>query len=602
MNQTPTTSDITFFAETNFRNQRRRFGIRTDDRRRHMYIVGKTGMGKTTLLENMVIQDINNGHGLAYVDPHGDTADRILDFIPSHRINDVVYFDPSDLDFPFAFNILESVANEQKHLVASGLMGVFTKIWANMWSARMEYILNNTVLALLEVPGNTLLGITRMLVDKSFRKKIVSQVKDPIVKTFWTEEFANYNDRFRTEAIAPIQNKVGQFLSSSIIRNIVGQPKSTIDLRDIMDNRKILILNLSKGKIGEDASALLGAMMITKIQLAAMSRVDVPENERQDFFLYVDEFQNFSTESFAHILSEARKYRLNLILAHQYMAQLSDEVRDAVFGNVGTLISFRVGAEDAEELEKEFRPYIQSLDLVNLGKIQICLKLMIDGVASNPFTAQTLPPINDGDDYSENRPKILRVSRERYARPRAKVEEKIIRWLNPTHLAKDVAGNMDLPEDEEAFDHQNNKSKKEVAPNAVCDNCENPLFISFVPDDKRNVFCKDCLKEFKSGNIDADKLPKRNIKNAEKEKSEPSNDTKKGGDVVSEETAKKNEEPVVSGRENEKPMKAPPAQTRVSEILPKKPSTNSDTEPKEDVVGASTLKKIQEDEVVRFAQ
>ncbi len=586
------TQDITFFAETNYRNQRRKFGIRTDDRRRHMYIVGKTGMGKTTLLENMVIQDIRNGHGLAYVDPHGDTADRILDFIPSNRINDVVYFDPSDLDFPFAFNILESVANEQKHLVASGLMGVFTKIWANLWSARMEYILNNTVLALLEVPGNTLLGITRMLVDKTFRKKIVSRVKDPIVKSFWTEEFANYNDRFRTEAIAPIQNKVGQFLSSSIIRNIVGQPKSTIDLRDIMDNGKILILNLSKGKIGEDASALLGAMMITKIQLAAMSRVDIPESQRRDFFLYVDEFQNFSTESFAHILSEARKYRLNLILAHQYMAQLSDEVRGAVFGNVGTIMSFRVGAEDAEELEKEFKPYIQSVDLVNLGKIQICLKLMIDGVASKPFTAQTLPPISEGSNYAENRQKILRVSRERYARPREDVEYKIIKWLKPDSLAKSTAGNMGIPEDEEAFEHEetkNKKSEKELF-DVVCDNCKNALQVSFVPDKNRNVFCKDCLKKFKAGEIDSSKLEKLNIKKDSSDESTDRNAKSKDGKQV--ESSYENLPDVVNEYDEKTDKESadvaiPPAKSSISEIIPKdvemKQSEDVSVESKDDV-------------------
>lgn len=347
-------NEINFFGQTNYRHEQRKFGIKTDDRRRHMYIIGKTGMGKTTMLENMIIQDINNGHGVAYIDPHGDTAERLLEHIPPQRINDVVYFNPSDLRYPISFNVLESVDYDQKHLVASGLMAVFTKIWANLWSARMEYILNNTILALLEVPGNSLLGIMRMLVDKTFRKRIVSRVKDPMIKSFWTEEFANYNDRFRQEAIAPIQNKVGQFLSSSIIRNIVGQTKSSIDLRDVMDSGKILIMNLSKGRIGEDASALLGAMMITKLQLAAMSRVDIPEGQRRDFYLYVDEFQNFSTESFASILSEARKYRLNITLAHQYVAQLSDEVRAAVFGNVGTLVSFRIGAEDADELEKEF--------------------------------------------------------------------------------------------------------------------------------------------------------------------------------------------------------------------------------------------------------
>ncbi len=422
---------ITVFAKTNFRNKDVAFGIKTDDRRRHMYLIGKTGMGKTTLMENMVIQDIRNGNGVAFLDPHGDSVQRILNSIPSNRVNDVIYFNPADLEFPVAFNILEAVDAKYKHLVASGLMGVFTKIWANLWSARMEYILNNTILALLDSPGNTLLGITRMYVDKKYRKKIVDNIKDPMVKAFWVDEFANYNEKYRTEAIAPIQNKVGQFLSSGIIRNIVGQPKSTIDLREIMDKRKILIMDLSKGKVGEDNSALLGAMVVTKLQLAAMSRTDIPEHERKDFYLYVDEFQNFATESFATILSEARKYRLNLIVGHQYIAQLeqdrSTKVRDAIFGNVGTIVLFRIGAADAEFLETEFEPIFTPNDMVNLPKYQIILKLMINGVASEPFSAITLSP--NPEYYSGNFDKVIKVSRERYTNPVLDVEEKISRWM-----------------------------------------------------------------------------------------------------------------------------------------------------------------------------
>lgn len=423
-------NDITLFAKTNFRNRDVAFGIRRDDRRRHMYIIGKTGMGKTTLIENMVIQDILNGHGVAFVDPHGDSVEKVLNYIPSNRINDVVYLNPADSDFPIAFNPLESVDSKYKHLVASGLMGVFTKIWAGVWSARMEYILNNTILALLDSPGNTLLGIARMLVNKTYRKKIVDNIKDPVVKSFWVDEFANYNDKFRNEAIAPIQNKVGQFLSSAIIRNIVGQTKSSIDLREIMDNKKIFLINLSKGRIGEDNSALLGAMIITKLQLAAMSRVDIPEEDRKDFYLYVDEFQNFATESFANILSEARKYRLNLIVAHQYIGQLVQDkntvVRDAIFGNVGTMVVFRVGADDAEYLETEFDPTFTPNDLVNLPKFNIILKLMINGVSSTPFSANTLPPIAE---VTGNEQKVIAVSRERYANKREIVEDKINKWM-----------------------------------------------------------------------------------------------------------------------------------------------------------------------------
>ena len=402
-----------------------RFGIKVDDRRRHMYVVGKTGMGKTTLMENMVLHDIYQGHGVGVVDPHGDFAEKIINYIPSYRINDVIYINPSDVQYPIGFNILEVQNEEQKHLVAAGLMGIFKKIWPDVWSSRMEYILNNTLLALLDYPGSTLLGINRMLGDKKYRKKVVRALKDPVVKSFWQNEFANYNDRYQQEAVAPIQNKIGQFLSANVIRNMVAQVKSTVEIRTAMDSQKILIMNLSKGRIGEDNSRLLGGMLITKIQLAAMERVDTPEHERKDFFLFVDEFQNFATPSFANILSEARKYRLSLIMAHQYIAQLDEVVADAVFGNVGTILSFRVGGADAEALVKEFSPTFMEEDIVNLAKFEIFLKLMIDGVASQPFSASTLPPIGSPTGSAE---KVVRVSRERYAKPREQIEDKILRW------------------------------------------------------------------------------------------------------------------------------------------------------------------------------
>ncbi len=425
-------NQITFFAETNFRNREVPFGIKTDDRRRHMYVIGKTGMGKTTMMENMAVQDIRNGHGVCFMDPHGDSVVKILNYIPSERINDVVYFNPADLEYPIAFNIMESVEGRFKHLVASGLMGVFTKIWANLWSARMEYILGNTIRALLDSPGNSMLGITRMYIDKQYRKRIVDNIKDPMVRVFWTDEYANYDQKYVKEAIAPIQNKVGQFLSSAIIRNIVGQPKSTIDLREIMDGNKILLMDLSKGKVGEENAALLGAMIITKLQLAAMSRVDIPENERSDFYLYVDEFQNFATESFATILSEARKYHLNLIMGHQYIGQLTptkdnSRLRDAIFGNVGTMVCFRIGAADAEYLETEFAPLYTPSDLVNLPKYQILLKLMINGVSSEPFSARGIQV--KSEFFTGNAEKVIKVSRERYGNPVMAVEEKISRWM-----------------------------------------------------------------------------------------------------------------------------------------------------------------------------
>jgi len=496
-------NDITIFAETTFRNKAKQFGIKNDDRRRHVYIIGKTGMGKTTLIENMVHSDILAGKGVCYVDPHGDTAEKMLDWIPANRINEVIYFNPADIDHPISFNVLEKVEPHYRHLIASGLVGVFKKLWADSWGPRLEYLLRNTILALLEFPDSTLLGINRMLVDKEYRKKVVSKIQDPVVKQFWLEEYAKYGGQFQVEAISPIQNKVGQFLSTSLIRNIVGQVKSSIDLRKVMDEGKIIILNLSKGRIGEDASALLGAMMVTKIQLAAMSRVDVPEQDRKDFYLYVDEFQNFATDSFADILSEARKYRLNLIIAHQYIEQLGEVVKPAVFGNVGTIICFRVGSIDAEELVKEFTPVFYEEDLVNLPKYEMYMKLMIDGIASNPFSARGLPPlvIEEEAGYGE---KAIKVSRERYAKAREVVEDKIKRW-HISDKEKEAMKNNNLPEqiDKKREDVKIRKSElagsKENFKNGIymneakCSRCGKTTKVSFKPDGIRPVFCKDCL-------------------------------------------------------------------------------------------------------------
>ncbi len=479
-------NDITLFAETTYRNIRKRFGIKTDDRRRHMYVVGKTGMGKTVLLENMAIQDIQNGHGIGFVDPHGEAAEHLLDFIPAERINDVIYINPADLDYPISFNIMEKVDVEHRHLVAGGLMGVFKKIWPDVWSARMEYILNNCILALLEYPGSTLLGVNRMLADIEYRKKVVDKITDPVIKTFWTQEFARYTQRYEVEATAAIQNKVGQFISVPLVRNIIGQVRSSIDMREVMDEKKILIINLSKGKMGEDNSRLLGALLITKIQLAAMQRVDIPEEKRKDFFLYVDEFQNFATESFTNILSEARKYRLALILTHQYIAQMEETVRDSVFGNVGTLVSFRVGAEDAEFLEKEFSPEFYATDIVNLGKYNIYLKLLIDGIAGRPFSAKTLLPMVKSE--SSSREKIISVSRERYSTPRKIVEEKISRWTGVLEQTESAQ-----------------KIEQTLLHDARCSNCGKDIKVVFEPDPKRPIYCKSCLKKIKTG--DREKIP-----------------------------------------------------------------------------------------------
>lgn len=418
-------SDISAFALTNWRNEFRTFGIKSLDRRRHFYVLGQTGMGKTTIIENLAAQDIAQGRGLAVIDPHGDLAERILDFVPPQRVNETIYFNPADTEYPIGFNVLEQVGPESRHLVASGLVQVFKKIWADSWGPRLEYILRNAISALLEVTGSTLLGIPRLLSDRRFRLQVIKQLTDPVVRNFWTVEYETYPRTFRVEAASPVLNKVGQFLSAPIIRNIVGQTKTRFDLRDVMDSGKILIVNLSKGKVGEDNGALLGAMLITKLQLAAMSRADTPEENRRDFYLYVDEFQNYATESFAGILSEARKYRLNVTLANQYLAQLSDPVRSAVFGNVGTLVCFRVGAEDAPFLEQEFSPVFSAEDLQSLPQYHIYLKLSIDGVTSRPFSAVTLPPPEVSGGCRE---KVVAQSRERYGTPQKVVEDKISRW------------------------------------------------------------------------------------------------------------------------------------------------------------------------------
>ncbi len=477
----PHNRDITYFAKTNFRNSDNIFGIKRKDRRQHMYILGKSGTGKSVLLSNLIVQNIQNGEGVCVVDPHGELVEEILHLIPENRTKDVIYFNPADTDFHIGFNVIQLDDPKYKHLVASGLMGIFTKIWANAWSSRMEYILNNSILALLDTPGTTLLGIPRLLVDKDYRQMIISNLKDPVVKAFWVHEYEQWREQFRNEAIAPIQNKVGQFLSTSIIRNVVGQPKSTIDIFKIMNEGKIFLVNVSKGRIGEDNSALLGGMIITKIQLAAMERVRIPEEERKDFYLYVDEFQNFATDSFANILSEARKYRLNLTVAHQYTSQLENKdgskVRDAVFGNVGTMIIFRVGADDADFLEKEFEPEFTAQDLVNLPNYHVYLKLMIDGITSRPFSATTLPPIKV-DPSSGVKDKIIESSRNLYTRSRKEVEDEISKW----------SGMLQIGEGDAKY-------------KADCSNCGKSTMVPFEPQEGRPVYCKDCMFKIKSGEL-----------------------------------------------------------------------------------------------------
>ncbi|MFH1404918.1 MAG: hypothetical protein ABIH21_02350 [Patescibacteria group bacterium] len=480
-------NEVMYFARTNYRNQLRKFGIKTDDRRRHTYVIGKTGMGKTTLMENMILEDIYAGHGCAYVDPHGDTAEKLINYIPDFRMKDVVYFNPSDFEFPVGFNILESVDFTKRHVIASGLMGVFKKIWPDVWSARMEHILNNVLLTLLENPGNTLLGVNRVLVERDFRRKMIAGVKDPVVKSFWLTEFEQWDTKFRTEAIAPIQNKVGQFLSTAIVRNIVAQRKSTIEPREIMDSGKIFIVNLSKGRIGEDAMRLIGGMLITKLQLCAMERVDIPEKERQDFYLYIDEFQNFATESFASILSEARKYRLCLTMAHQYVDQLSEEVRYAVFGNVGTIITFRIGSPDAIIFEQEFTPTFIQEDLVNLPKYCVYLRLMIDGVVSKPFSAITLSPIANATGSEEE---ALEFSRSEYGRKRADVEEAILKWSEMAGDEEDLEAVFARIEEKKK---EEKKAKYRPKHEYDCTRCQKKMVLPVELDRSRPIYCEDCI-------------------------------------------------------------------------------------------------------------
>jgi energy-coupling factor transporter ATP-binding protein EcfA2 len=449
----------------NFRGKEVKFGIKAKDRLRHIYIIGKTGQGKTTLLENMINFDIQNKNGFAFLDPHGDSVQRILDYIPKERIDDVIYFNPTDVNHPIAFNPLEKVSWEHRHLTAISLLSIFKKIWVDAWSARMEYILTNTLLALLEWPNSTLLDVNRLLADEKFREKVVNNLKDEVVKAFWKQEFSKYHLQFRTEAIAPIQNKIGQFITNPLIRNIIGQTESAFDLRKIMDEGKIFLANLSVGAIGEETSRLLGGLLITKFQLSAMSRVDVPEEKRKDFYLYIDEFQNFATESFINILSEARKYHLSLILAHQYLDQVPEEIVKAVFGNVGTFIVFRLGANDAEIFNKEFAYLVKIEDLVNLPSYYVYVKLLVDGKPTNPFLAQTLPPPPKPEiSYKDE---IINLNHLKYARRRSLVEGRIAQIFT--------------------------EIKKEGKELIYCQNCRQPFLSS------GEEICDDCQAKIQTG-------------------------------------------------------------------------------------------------------
>ncbi len=402
-----------FFAECEFKNRQVTFGIKSDDRRRHMYIIGKTGVGKSTLIANMAISDIRAGKGICVIDPHGDLCETLLDYIPSHRINDVVYLNPADDTHSFTLNPLETTDPSQQELVVSGIVAIFHKLYGNSWGPRLEYILRNTLLTAIKLPQPTMLVIPRLLTDDAFRANALMHVTDPVLLSFWNDEFANMQPRLRSEAISPILNKVGQFISSRFVRNILQEYKSTINLQKIMDEGKIVLLHLPQGKLGEDNAALLGAMIITKLQLAAMQRVTIHESERKDFYLYVDEFQNFATSSFIKILSEARKYRLNLILANQYIAQVPEDVRAAIFGNAGTMLSFLVGADDATFMTKEFKERFKEEDLLALNKHEAILKMAIDGMTQAPFLCKTLPLPNN---KNQNRANVIKQSYRNYYR------------------------------------------------------------------------------------------------------------------------------------------------------------------------------------------
>ncbi len=415
--------NISAFGLTNFRGINHQFGMLRTDRSRHMYIIGQTGAGKSGTLALLALSDIYHNQGYAIIDPHGDFATDNMKFIPPSRIKDVVYFNPADTAFPLGFNPLEVMDPSMKSNISSEVIGVLKRMFGESWGPRLEYILRYTILALLDRPETTMLDITRMLTDKKFRKDTLSYCKDTVVLQFWNVEFASWNDKFQSEAIAPVLNKVGAFTANPIIRNIIGQPKSTFNIRQIMDDGKILIVNLSKGLIGEDNAGILGSFLVTKVQLAAMSRSDIPNIEdRRPFYLYVDEFQNFATDSFATILSEARKYALNLTVANQYITQMSDTVRGAVFGNVGTMISFRVSADDAPILGKQFEPQFEPNDLLQMHNRNFVINMVINGEKAPAFSARTLqlPPAQ-----TDNTPLIVEHTREVYSQTREAVEQAI---------------------------------------------------------------------------------------------------------------------------------------------------------------------------------
>lgn len=430
------TPNVSVFGNTWSKANRLQFGVKRIDRSKHLYIIGKTGMGKSRLIELLTLSDINADKGFCVIDAHGDLATDILRFIPKRRIQDVIYFNPPDAEFPIGFNPLECFSPEDKHQVVTGFVAIFKKLFAANWTNRLEHVLRFTVLALIEAGDATIVDIVKILTDTTFRQGVIKRIQDPVVKNFWTHEFSSWNERFDNEAIIPIINQVGQFLSNNYIRNVVGQKKSRIDFYESMNSGKIIIINLAKGKLGENNASLLGSMIITKIQEAAMARINISENQRREFYLYVDEFQNFATESFNQILSEARKFNLSLTIAHQYIDQLTESIRKTAFGNIGSLICFRVGSEDAHFLSKEFAPQFSPDDLIGLDMRELCVKLSIDGKTSEPFSGVTLDVPEPKENFEEE---IIAFSRKQYAVTKKDAEKELFgeNKETMTHIAKE---------------------------------------------------------------------------------------------------------------------------------------------------------------------
>jgi Type IV secretion-system coupling protein DNA-binding domain len=407
---------------TNFRNEKRPFGIKDTDRLNHIYVIGKTGTGKSTLLLNMAISDIQRGNGICLIDPHGDIAEKILDYVPKERIRDVIYFNPADETYVVSFNPLQNIKEEQRHLVIAGTLSTFKKIWIDSWGPRLEYILRYTLITLCAYPDATLLDIQPLLTNYDFRKRILSYCKDQYILSFWYNEFDKYSPQLKAEAISPILNKTGLFIAISQLRNVIGQTRKSFQIQEVMDEGKILICNLSKGKMGEDATTVLGSMLVNAIQLAALNRASITEEYRKPFYLYVDEMHSFVSLSFTDILAEARKYKLSLFLAHQYIEQVHEKIRYAIFGNVGTMIIFRVGAEDAKQFAQELHPTFTEEDLINLPRYSMYLKLMIDGTSSKPFSANTIPIPSPTNSYKRE---IIEYSRKVYGTKKELIEEEI---------------------------------------------------------------------------------------------------------------------------------------------------------------------------------